>query len=113
MKYTLTIFPATLLAIALAGPASTQTNPAATNPGAAPPAANAPQGKQASGANPADGVKQKVEDAVTNKLKSAGIKDLKSVETKALEKVLGHHKHKKAAKIPPLGQAAKDQASSV
>ncbi len=101
MKYTLAILLATLLTVA--GAASAQTNPAVTNPGAVPPAANAPQGKQAGAASSADGVEQKVEDAVTNKLKSTGVKDLKSVETKALEKVLGHHKHKKAAKKAPQG----------
>jgi len=93
MKCTLTIFLATLLAVALAGAASAQTNPAVANPGATPPAH---QGKQASAANPADEIKQKVEDAVTHKLKSAG--------AKALEKVFGHHKHKKAAKKAPQEQ---------
>ena len=104
MKYTLTILLATItlttfVAVALAGAIYAQTNPAVTNP-AATPAAN--QGKPKSEANPADGVKQKVEDAVTKKFKSTGIKDLKSVETKALTKMgsLVHHRRKKAVKKP-------------
>ena len=110
MKYTLAILLATLLAVALARPATAQTNPAVTNPGATPTAGkNSQPGKQAGAASSADGVEQKVEDAVTNKLKSTGVKDLKSVGTKALEKVLGHHKRKKAAKKTLQGQqAAKD-----
>ena len=75
MKYTLTILLATLLAVA--GAASAQTNPAVTNPGTTPSAGkNSQPGKQAGAANPADEVERKVEDAVTNKLKSVGTKAL-------------------------------------
>jgi len=118
MKYTLTTLLATFtlttfVAVALARAIYAQTNPAVTNP-AATPAAN--QGKPKSETNSADGgVKQKVEDAVTRKLKSFGVKDLKSVETKAFGKVFGHHKRNKKAvkKLPLAQQAGKDRASSV
>ena len=97
MKCALTILVTTLLAVALAGPASAQTDLAATNPGATPTTRkNEHQGKPATAANPADKVTQKVADSEIRKLGSAVAKDLKSVKARALKKVgkLRHHRLK-------------------
>ena len=88
MKHTLTILLATLLPVALAGPASAQTNPAVTNPGATPSAGKGEhQGKQASAANPADVVERKVGDKAVRDLVSAEAKALKPGKPKATRKM--------------------------